>query len=146
MNRLGLRLQRAQLKEIGQQVVGVFIDETNLVELARIAELPHARADGHPETAGNYDGMLPLDWVTLPEQDDADGRAAVLGCTCGEVGCWPLRVRIVETPQRVRWSDFQQPHRPNWSHEGLGPFVFDRTQYDDEVARIRAVVRRTDVR
>jgi hypothetical protein len=137
MNRLELRIQRGHEHNI--DIVRVFIDGRDLVELVQPVELPFATAEGHPDIAGGYDGLLPRDWLGVPEQDAGDGRAALLACAgCGEPGCWPLRVRIEVMPERVTWNDFQQPHRPEWSYATFGPFVFDRVQYDAEVARVRA--------
>jgi hypothetical protein len=90
MNRLDLRIQRGE--EVEAEVVRILIDGRDLIDLVRPIELPFARAEGHPELAGGYDGLLPRDWIDLPE----------------------------------------------WSYASFGPFVFDRAQYDDEVARVRA--------
>jgi hypothetical protein len=139
MNRLDLRIQHGQ--ELDGEVVRILIDGRDLVDLVRPIELPFATAEGHPDIAGGYDGLLPHDWVDLPERY-GDGRAALLACAgCGEPGCWPLRARVDADPDKVTWSDFQQPHRPDWSYASFGPFVFDRAQYDEEVARVRARVR-----
>jgi hypothetical protein len=144
MNRLDLRIRRAH--ELDAEVVRIFIDGRDLVDLVRPIELPFTRAEGHPEIAGNYDGLPPRDWVDLPERYDDDDRVAVLACaSCGEPGCWPLRVRVTASADRVTWSDFQQPHRPEWSYAAFGPFVFNRAQYDEEVARVRARARAADV-
>jgi hypothetical protein len=62
------------------------------------------------------------------------GRAWLLGCDCGEVGCWPLEVAIDVESARVGWSGFAQPHRPAWDYTGFGPFVFVRDQYDRAVS------------
>jgi hypothetical protein len=137
MNRLDLRIQRAH--ELDAEVVRILIDGIDLIDLVRPIELPFARAEGHPEIAGGYDGLPPRDWVELPERYDDDDRAALLGCaSCGEPGCWPLRARVKASGDSVIWSDFQQPHRPEWSYASFGPFVFNRAQYDEEVARLRA--------
>ena len=63
------------------------------------------------------------------------GRTCLLGCDCGELGCWPLTAAIAVSTDEVIWSDFAQPHRPKWNYEGFGPFVFDRAQYADAVER-----------
>lgn len=139
MNRLDLRIQHGQ--EVDAEVVRVFIDGRDLVDLVRPIELPFAAAEGHPDIAGAYDGLLPSDWLELPEQYGDDGRVALLACTCGEIGCWPLRARIEEDDETVTWSDFQQPHRAGWSYDSFGPFVFVRSQYYDEVGRVRARAR-----
>ena len=114
--------------------VRVVIDGRDLVEHVKVLELPWARAEEHEDIAGGYSGLSPEQWRNLPEQY-GDGRVAVLGCECGEVGCWPLRVRITVDATTVTWSDFQQPHR-DWNYAGLGPFLFSRQRYEDEVTRI----------
>ncbi|VTR76625.1 hypothetical protein [Cellulomonas hominis] len=77
--------------------------------------------------AGEYAGLVPA-------------RLWLLGCDCGEVGCWPLEADVVLTDHQVTWSGFAQPHRPAWSYAGVGPFVFDRRQYEDAVATSAALV------
>jgi hypothetical protein len=58
-------------------------------------------------------------------------KTVLLGCTCGEPGCWPLMARVEVSPLEVRWDEFEQPHRRGrWSHATLGPFVFDRRPYE----------------
>lgn len=114
--------------------VRVLIGGRDLIDLAREAELPDATDDGEPGLAGAYRGLRPDQWVDLPEQY-GDGRAAVLGCVCGEVGCWPLRVRIRRLGGTVVWSDFDQPNR-GWSCDTLGPFVFLTEEYDRAVAAV----------
>ncbi|MEU4197305.1 hypothetical protein AB0E69_35775 [Kribbella sp. NPDC026611] len=63
------------------------------------------------------------------------GALALLGCECGEMGCWPLEARVAGGEQ-VTWSGFAQPHRPGRDYSGFGPFVFDRSQYEAAVRRI----------
>ena len=43
-----------------------------------------------------------------------DGDAWLLGCNCGEVGCWPVAVRISVSADTYTWSHFGQPHREEW--------------------------------
>ena len=76
---------------------------------------------------------------------DGDGRSYVLMCECGEPGCWPLAARVTLSDQTVTWADFRQPHRPQWSYEGLGPFVFERGQYESALAEAGAAFGKTDV-
>lgn len=38
-------------------------------------------------------------------------RISVLGCDCGEVGCWPLVCRVGMEGDTVTWHSFLQPHR-----------------------------------
>jgi len=67
------------------------------------------------------------------------GKIALLGCSCFEVGCWPLLAKVSIEPGRVTWSQFEQPHREEeWDYGGFGPFVFDTEQYG---AAIQELVR-----
>ena len=115
--------------------VDVIIDGFSLIELLRAIELPHAIEQKREDIAGSYAGLQPCEWRDLSATDDA-GRRAVLGCTCGEVGCWPLRVRVETAATTVTWRDFHGPLGPESIYAGLGPFVFDRARYEAEVARV----------
>jgi hypothetical protein len=130
----------------------ILVNGTPLEDLARRIELPFAAGEGTPQIAGKYVGLSLKD-VGPPSRvllGDAAGtifkygdRTQVLGCDCGEPGCWPLVCRIRVLADAVEWSDFSQPHRADskgckvWSHKGLGPFVFDRTSYESAFAAIR---------
>lgn len=59
-----------------------------------------------------------------------DRKLPVLGCECGEWGCWPLMVRVHAGTHRVAWTDFEQPHRPAREYSAFGPFSFDRAMYE----------------
>jgi hypothetical protein len=91
---------------------------------------------------GGYGGLIPeyfrygpLDKYFLG-QTSASGFWAeiegvyLLGCRCGEVGCWPLRGKIELAGSDVIWRDFQQPHRPQRDYSRFGPFVFVWTDYE----------------
>jgi hypothetical protein len=116
--------------------VRVLIDDVDLVELVREWEVGLAEAEGSPGLAGSYAGLHPGN-VNDPERCgflgnkawDSMGRVAVLGCECGESGCWPLLCRVDFSDDLVVWSDFRQPHRPSWDYREFGPFTFDRRQY-----------------
>ena len=92
---------------------------------------------------GGYGGIVPqhfrfgdLSRCYLGLEDKqwpAPGQAWLLGCECGEVGCWPLSARIAVTDATVVWSGFSRPHRPHRDYTSLGPFEFDRAQYDAAV-------------
>ncbi|MEV7028179.1 hypothetical protein [Kitasatospora sp. NPDC093558] len=55
---------------------------------------------------------------------------AVLGCSCGLWGCWPLLTTITITPETVTWSAFRQPFRKEWGELPMGPYVFARPAYE----------------
>ncbi|MER7755422.1 hypothetical protein [Kitasatospora sp. NPDC097643] len=67
-------------------------------------------------------------------------KTPVLGCECGEWGCWPLMARITTTADLVGWDTFEQPHRKTRDYAAFGPFHFDRHQYDDALRALSAVI------
>jgi hypothetical protein len=143
-----VRFQRREHKQ-GEYSSGVriIIDGRDLVELVREVELPFADAEGHSDLAGKYAGLPPTD-VSPPSRHlfgnprpeyDYDGRTQILGCECGVLGCWPLICRITVGPSSISWSEFEQPHRSGsgkpqrWEYDLLGPFRFDRKQYEQAI-------------
>jgi hypothetical protein len=120
----------------------VSVDGRDLADVIAEVERPHAEAEGHPGMEGGYSG-LPPSWLDEglrahylggPESHLASGprdKTVLIGCPCGEPGCWPLMAQVEVTGQEVRWSDFEQPHRRGrWSYDDFGPLVFDRRQYE----------------
>ena len=63
------------------------------------------------------------------------GAIALLGCDCGEVGCWPFEAHVLTIGDLVIWRDFAQPHRPKRDYGSFGPFAFRRTQYEHAVRK-----------
>lgn len=87
------------------------------------------------EPAGGYAALVPGSvGMTDPTGYYLGATAYLLGCTCGEAGCWPLEARIVVEPGTVTWTGFRQPHRPDRDYRGFGPFVFPRPAYERAVA------------
>ena len=121
------------------------VDGAPLSELvSRFEELQHF------EPAGGYGGLIP-EWFHygpigryLMGQIESDSMwtrmdgVYVLGCQCGEVGCWPLVCRIEADGDSIRWHRFRQPHRPDRDYGGFGPFVFHAEQYREAVAAVAA--------
>lgn len=122
------------------------IDGVPLLELIDNYEL---RASMHP-AGGAYSGLIPaffrfgpLDQHFLGNSIPAMGpKTPVLGCACGDWGCWPLMAEISVTDEVVSWDAFEQVHRPNRDYSRFGPFVFGRGQYEaaltDLVAEVAA--------
>jgi hypothetical protein len=106
-------------------------------------------ANGYNDPAGGYGGIVPSYYRYGPLLtyfcgkalnlgiSESIGEIYVLGCQCGEVGCWPLKISVTSIPDGYRWSGFTQPHRPERSYDGFGPFLFDSVQYE---AAVRSVV------
>jgi hypothetical protein len=65
---------------------------------------------------------------------------ALLGCECGEVGCWPLEAQILIDDDLVTWRGFTQPFRPQRDYGTFGPFVFRRSQYERAVREVAGAV------
>lgn len=110
-----------------------------------------ARAGMQP--AGDaYGGLIPRFLRFDPMADYFHGRSTdavgpktpVLGCRCGDWGCWPLMARITVTDDLVIWDAFEQPHRPARDYTAFGPFQFDRHHYDDAVRELSTAVNSAD--
>jgi hypothetical protein len=101
------------------------VDGVSLAELVERYE-----ADRGFDVVGGY-GPVWLDRAAVELLPARSGsRADVLGCgSCGEVGCWPLEVRIDVDDAWVTWRSFRQPHRPDRDYSGFGPFRFDAAAY-----------------
>jgi hypothetical protein len=110
------------------------VDGVSLIERVHRFE-----ADRSYEPSGGYAGLIPAHFRfgdlteyylgVEPRQWPRPEHAWLLGCDCGEVGCWPLTAHITLTESTVAWSHFQQPHRPSWNYDDFGPFLFDRQSY-----------------
>jgi hypothetical protein len=101
------------------------------------------------DLAGGYAGLIPeffiygpLDRYFIGEFErgslSADRRVFLLGCECGEVGCWPLTCEIYSAAGTVLWHRFAQPHRPQRDYSRFGPFTFDLQQYQQAMAELCA--------
>ncbi|MBK8470376.1 MAG: hypothetical protein WAR57_07390 [Candidatus Phosphoribacter sp.] len=115
------------------------VDGTSLTQLVEDYESDHGMTP-----SGGYAGLIPARFnlgdlrtyylAQNKRQRPGKGRMWVLGCDCGEIGCWPLEVTITIAGGQVTWTGFRQPHRPAWDYAAFGPFIFEETQYRDAVA------------
>lgn len=116
------------------------VDGTPLTALVEAFESEHGLTP-----AGGYGGLVPeffkygpLDRYFMGEPEGAlwkDGQY-LLGCSCGEVGCWPLEAKIQREGETIVWKEFAQPHRPARDYSVFGPFVFDLKQYSEKLAEM----------
>lgn len=116
-----------------------FVDGVSLRDLVGAFE-----RERRYEPSGAYSGLVPAyfnfgDFAAYllgeePRQWPEPGRLWLLACDCGEVGCWPLEASVAAAQDYVRWSDFRQPHRPQWAYNGFGPFGFERGRYEAAIA------------
>jgi hypothetical protein len=131
---------RFQVEPVGgAQALTPYIGGASLVDLVATYESDH-----HYEPAGGYAGLITAhsSFGDLSRYYEAretrqwprPEHVWLLGCDCGEVGCWPLTARVTVTTDSVTWSDFEQEHRPSWDYKGFGPFAFVREQYANAVA------------
>lgn len=94
------------------------VDGVPLTELVAAYE-----ASREFDVVGGYGGIVPdffnfgdlsLHYLGVAERQwPGQGMVWLLGCDCGEVGCWPLEARVNVTSGTVVWSAFRQPHRPD---------------------------------
>jgi hypothetical protein len=132
---------RTQSLGIGEVVtVTPYVDGVSLVELARRVEARPAGASGEPGLAGAYAGLVVgearwQDWYSgaRPQVWFGDGDSCLLGCVCGDTGCWPLTPRVTVDARRVVWDRFRTGHRA-WDLAALRPFAFSRRTYDTALA------------
>jgi hypothetical protein len=136
VHRIDFRVEQEELDSGRHDVVNVYVDGSRLDELARRVEQPFADAEGTPRLAGAYVGLArDVRWPSRHflgepvEQWFFDGDTVVLGCACGEPGCWPLTARVEVTKDTVTWRGFRTGHR-DWDLSALGPFAFERDQYE----------------
>lgn len=127
-----------------------FVDGTSLATLVEIYE----RSKGYLDPAGGYGGLVPAYFNFGPLDKYFTGRNKadywaslngiyLLGCACGEVGCWPLIASVSEQDDKIIWDGFVQPFRRSRDYSEFGPFLFSRVQYedavDDLVARLETI-------
>jgi len=118
-------------------VITPVIDEVSLID--RVKEYEESRGYS---PAGAYGGLIPsyfhdgeLRIYFLGNEErqwPRPGQLWLLGCDCGEVGCWPLPARVIVAGDTVSWTDFGQ-RDGRWDYSGFGPFVFARDQYERAV-------------
>ncbi len=143
----------------GFQPVTIRVNGVELIDLVGRIERPFAEAEfdrrsseGESQQALGPRGGLAGSYLYLPVADTFlpsrnllgepythgfEGRgiaqkSLLLQCTCGVRECWFLLARITVEDHGVTWSDFEQFHR-DW-HYDLGPFVFARDQYEEQLA------------
>ena len=96
--------------------IRIFVDGENFREMVKAFE----QGRGY-EPSGSYAGLVPAAfWISpsvlpfiaqasdgAPGRRKRDPRQAVLGCGCGDMGCWPLLTLITVGHRKVAWSRFK---------------------------------------
>lgn len=138
-------MERIEFRTIEQElgIGGVFptlvpyLNGVPLPDLVHKIELPFACAEGKPDLAGSYVGLL-RDEVCWPSRHYlgdpvlswfGDGDTVLLGCGCGDWGCWPFTTIVEVTEDTVTWSGYRTGHR-DWDYRKLRDIAFDRAQYE----------------
>lgn len=78
-------------------------------------------------------------YKSLHEEYKEDPYQLVLGCVCGCEDCDPLSVCIDEGHFSITWFGFYEDYAlySDDGYKGLGPFVFQKNQYFEEVEKLR---------
>lgn len=123
-----------------------------VVDGEELADLIHAfeKRQGWRPGGVSYAGLVPTSFRFGPLRIHflaAGGafkvrqKVPLLGCECGEWGCWPLLASVTVDDDAVLWSAFEQPYRPERDYGGFGPFTFDRQEYEGELAALERASR-----
>jgi hypothetical protein len=143
--------------DLGQQVwpeIVAEVDGRPLAELAHEYEVAHNLLP-----ASRYGGLCPLRYRFGKWDDYFHGyrtsgmsdpeKTALLNCNCGVFTCWPLLAKLEtdfgaddDTDATVTWKDFEHPYHRDRDYSGLGPFVFDWSEYEDAVEALQERVKR----
>ncbi|WP_133871914.1 hypothetical protein [Paractinoplanes brasiliensis] len=115
-----------------------YLSGVSLLDLVRKAELPFARREGSRGLAGSYAGLLgeEVRWPSRHYLGNpvlswfGDGDTVLLGCGCGDWGCWPFTALVTVDEDTVTWSGYRTGHR-DWDYRELRDFTFDRHQYEE---------------
>ncbi|MEU4412689.1 hypothetical protein [Nocardia salmonicida] len=106
------------------------------IPLADLIDTFEISGDMEP-VGGAYGGLVPLFVRFESAMEHLHGssfltmgqKTPVLACSCGDLGCWQLLMRITLTGDLVVWDHFEQPYRTSRDCAAFGPFLFDRNQF-----------------
>jgi hypothetical protein len=124
--------------------LGAVTEVVPVIDGCKLTDLIHEfeRRAGMETRNTSYGGLIPayigpLDLHFLGASRKRDDRSVpLLGCSCGEWGCWPLLARVVATESFVTWTEFRQPHRRERDYSGFGPFSFELRHYKSELVKL----------
>ena len=113
MRLIHFKIEASQEEE--HKALNIYIDNENIIE-----HIKRYEKQFEPQIAGGYEGLninflQNIDEHLLGELNENDlfnydGKTQILGCNCGEPGCWPLLVKIMVNDEIIVWSEFTQPH------------------------------------
>lgn len=146
MNTIRLSLSPTTCHPAGAGV-GIWVDGESLIDHIRRLEAPWWADIGSPQPDGQY-VWVPALTALLPGRHllGEPAKAAVpwcgefsplVVCNCGVYACRCYAVKVEVSPEQVVWSAWAEIP-PEEARLGtlLRPMVFDRHQYEAELARV----------
>lgn len=120
-------------------VVEIFVNGQNLLELVKQCELPYATANHEAYLAGRYAGLPISDFIFNMNEvfNQEEERIYIYDCICGCIGCWPLEIKMIITDTAIIWTDFENEHREDWYWNKLG-FIFGKEQFMTEFNKLKS--------
>ena len=147
MNKLLFEVETKEVNGKKFHSISILIDGKNLIDELRTYETPFATSEGHPSLAGAYKGLPPgvlYNNITNPSESyySTENKSDILDCVCGNAGCWPMTVQIINKERTVIWANFEQFHRAKesgsfWDYGSFGFFEFDKNEYLKELEKIK---------
>lgn len=127
--------------------VDIHIDGVSLMKLVDDFELamnPSGELNGTTPRTSNDDYYSIWNINTAFDQTVTDTplqsreRAVALICGCGEAGCSSTQVDVSVSEDTVTWSNLRTWITKYEPYADLGPWVFDRSQYEGELTKLHA--------
>ena len=114
--------------------VTILINDIDLIKYLKKHELPYAKLEGNEKIAGVYQGIDPLrlyQRLAFGLDKNEMGKITILGCICGVEECWPMKIRTIDSGEKIIWKDFEQPDRNAdsedfWDYSSFGEFTLTR--------------------
>lgn len=116
------------------EVVEIYINGREIIELLREIETPLAMGEGHIGIAGAYGHLTPKQLYS--ELTDLEECALLCCGDCGFIGCWSVLVNVEMDERYVYWKEFRNNHR-DWEYNIS--YKFDRLEYENVLKTIASV-------
>lgn len=142
MDRIKFEINDKKVDDYELKSVKILINNIDLIEILRKYEMPFAKKEGHESIAGGYDGLAPEDLYKYLTNPDKYDKVSVLECECGCEGCWPMKVKVLNSKDKIIWTDFEQPHRNFkshnfWDYSKFDKFVFEIDNYNEQLNKLK---------